>query len=94
MKDTILIDKEKKAIKNINKPFDIVNPRDMSKWLCVYRASSKEKAHDFSKTLINASHGYKISISTPQRLEIDEEDDAKTWIKKVEEEMKKKNILL
>ena len=98
MKDTILIDKEKKPIKNINKPFNIVNPRDMSKWLCVYRLSNDEetyniiykKASNFSKTLIDASHGYNISISSPQWLEIDEEDDAKAWIKKVEEKMKKK----
>ena len=95
MKDTILIDKEKKPIKNINKPFNIVNPRDMSKWLCVYRASNNEKTYkiiynkalDFSETLINASHGYNITISPPQWLEIDEEDDANAWITKVEEEM-------
>ena len=100
MKDTILIDKDKSKIKNLNKPFDLVSKKNMKKWLCIYRTSDNKKtkniifkkAENFYNTLYEASKGYNIEISEPEWVEMKEEDDdVNVWNETVEDYMNNGN---
>ena len=80
MKDTILLASNKKEISSKDKVFDVISKKDMTKWICLYRKSNFNDADYLYKTLNSASRGYKLAISEPEWVEMDDRDNANTWV--------------
>jgi hypothetical protein len=93
MKDTILLANNKKEISSKDKVFDVISKKDMTKWICLYRKSNFNDADNLYKNLNKASHGYKLVISEPEWVEMDDYDNADTWVNTASNYMKKKRIL-
>ena len=93
MKKSELIGVKSKSI-DIRTQFDVLSKKlsENIKWLCVYRISNDEKQYDkifnkvdfFYKTMIDASINYKLSISEPKWVEMEEDSEVEDWTKKVE----------
>ena len=90
MKDTILLANNKKEISSKDKVFDVISKKDMTKWICLYRKSNFNDADNLYKNLNKASHGYKLVISEPEWVEMDDYDNADTWVNTASDCMKKK----
>ena len=90
MKDTILLANNKKEISSKDKVFDVISKKDMTKWICLYRKSNYKDADNLYKNLNKASHGYKLVISEPEWVEMDDYDNADTWVNTASDYMKKK----
>ena len=90
MKDTILLANNKKEISSKDKVFDVISKKDMTKWICLYRKSNFNDADSLYKNLNKASHGYKLVISEPEWVEMDDYDNADTWVNTASDCMKKK----
>ena len=96
MKEAILIGGEKNPIDPTH-TFDVLSKKDMKKWLCIYRTSNDKKtnniihkkAENFYNTLSEASNEYKLKISEPNWIEMNEDDEVDEWINTVEDYMKK-----
>ena len=87
MKETVLIDGNKKVIKPKDKLFEVYHKKDMTKWLCLYRKSNYNDADILSKSLIKASRGYGLAVSEPEWVEMGDRDKASDWTKSVEDYM-------
>ena len=90
MKDTILLANNKKEISSKDKVFDVISKKDMTKWICLYRKSNFNDADSLYKNLNKASHGYKLVISEPEWVEMDDYDNADTWVNTASDYMKNK----
>ena len=90
MKDTILLANNKKEISSKDKVFDVISKKDMTKWICLYRKSNFNDADNLYKNLNKASHGYKLVISEPEWVEMDDHDNADTWVNTASDYMKNK----
>ena len=90
MKDTILLANNKKEISSKDKVFDVISKKDMTKWICLYRKSNFNDADNLYKNLNKASHGYKLVISEPEWVEMDDYDNADTWVNTASDYMKNK----
>ena len=90
MKDTILLANNKKEISSKDKVFDVISKKDMTKWICLYRKSNFNDADNLYKNLNKASHGYKLVISEPEWVEMDDYDNADTWVNTASNYMKNK----
>ena len=90
MKDTILLANNKKEISSKDKVFDVISKKDMTKWICLYRKSNFNDADSLYKNLNKASHGYKLVISDPEWVEMDDYDNADTWVNTASDYMKNK----
>ena len=90
MKDTILLANNKKEISSKDKVFDVISKKDMTKWICLYRKSNFNDADSLYKNLNKASHGYKLVISEPEWVEMDDYDNADTWVNTASDFMKNK----
>ena len=90
MKDTILLANNKKEISSKDKVFDVISKKDMTKWICLYRKSNFKDADNLYKNLNKASHGYKLVISEPEWVEMDDYDNADTWVNTASDYMKNK----
>ena len=90
MKDTILLANNKKEISSKDKVFDVISKKDMTKWICLYRKSNFNDADSLYKNLNKASHGYKLVISEPEWVEMDDHDNADTWVNTASDYMKNK----
>ena len=90
MKDTILLANNKKEISSKDKVFDVISKKDMTKWICLYRKSNFNDADSLYKNLNKASHGYKLVISEPEWVEMDDYDNADTWVNTASNYMKNK----
>ena len=90
MKDTILLANNKKEISSKDKVFDVISKKDMTKWICLYRKSNFNDADNLYKNLNKASHGYKLVISIPEWVEMDDYDNADTWVNTASNYMKNK----
>ena len=90
MKDTILLANNKKEISSKDKVFDVISKKDMTKWICLYRKSNFNDADSLYKNLNKASHGYKLVISEPEWVEMDDYDNADTWVNTANDYMKNK----
>ena len=87
MKETVLIDGNKKVIKPKDKLFEVYHKKDMTKWLCLYRKSNYNDADTLSKSLIKASRGYGLAVAEPEWVEMGDRDQASDWTKSVEDYM-------
>ena len=90
MKDTILLANNKKEISSKDKVFDVISKKDMTKWICLYRKSNFNDADNLYKNLNKASHGYKLVISEPEWVEMNDYDNADTWVNTASDYMKNK----
>ena len=90
MKDTILLANNKKEISSKDKVFDVISKKDMTKWICLYRKSNFNDADNLYKNLNKASHGYKLVISEPEWVEMDDYDNADAWVNTGSDYMKNK----
>ena len=90
MKDTILLANNKKEISSKDKVFDVISKKDMTKWICLYRKSNFNDADSLYKNLNKASHGYKLVISEPEWVEMNDYDNADTWVNTASDYMKNK----
>ena len=90
MKDTILLANNKKEISSKDKVFDVISKKDMTKWICLYRKSNFNDADSLYKNLNKASQGYKLVISEPEWVEMDDYDNADTWVNTASDYMKNK----
>ena len=88
MKETVLIGAENKPVK-VNKPFKLLDKKDMTKWLCLYRESNYDDADYLYKSLNKASRGYGLVISEPDWVEMGDRAQAEDWIRKVEDKLGK-----
>ena len=88
MKETVLIGAENKPVK-VNKPFELLDKKDMTKWLCLYRESNYDDADYLYKSLNKASRGYGLVISEPEWVEMGDRARAEDWIRKVEDKLGK-----
>ena len=90
MKDTILLANNKKEISSKDKVFDVISKKDMTKWICLYRKSNFNDADNLYKNLNKASHGYKLVISEPEWVEMDDYDNTDAWVNTASDYMKNK----
>ena len=90
MEDTVLLANNKQKISAKDKVFDVISKKDMTKWICLYRKSNFNDADNLYKNLNKASHGYKLAISEPEWVEMDDRDNAETWVDTANDYMKKK----
>ena len=88
MKETVLIGAENKPVK-VNKPFKLLDKKDMTKWLCLYRESNYDDADYLYKSLNKASRGYGLVISEPDWVEMGDRAQVGDWIRKVEDKLGK-----
>ena len=88
---------------NIKTQFNVLlkQIKEGKKWLCVYRKNNDEKINkeiedtvdNFYETMKSASEGYKIKISEPQRVRMDENSEVEDWTNKVESILKEGDYL-
>ena len=90
MKETILLGNNKTEISTKDKVFDVISKKDMTKWICLYRKSNFNDADKLYKSLSSASRGYKLAISEPEWVEMNDRDDAQEWVKAAYDYMKGK----
>ena len=90
MKETILLGNNKTEISTKDKVFDVISKKDMTKWICLYRKSNFNDADKLYKSLSSASRGYKLTISEPEWVEMNDRDDAQEWVKAAYDYMKGK----
>ena len=90
MKETILLGNNKTEISTKDKVFDVISKKDMTKWICLYRKSNFNDADKLYKSLSSASRGYKLVISEPEWVEMNDRDDAQEWVKAAYDYMKGK----
>ena len=87
MKGTQLIGGNKKPVSSKDKIFNVLNKRDMTKWLCLYKRSNYDDAGDLSNSLIKASAGYGLAVDEPEWVEMNDKDRVDDWTSAVEEKM-------
>ena len=92
MKETELIAGQKQKITSKDKVFEVLSKKDMTKWLCVYKASNYDDAAYLSDSLRKASRGFGLAVSDPEWEEMDDRDQASDWTKAVEQRMQKGNF--
>ena len=88
MKETILLAGKNKEISIRDRKFDVISKKDMTKWICLYRKSNFNDADKLYKSLDKASGAYKLTISEPEWVEMDDRDDANIWADTANDYMK------
>ena len=87
MKGTQLVGGNKQLISSKDKTFNVLNKKDMTKWLCLYKSSSYDDAGYLSETLIRASRSYGLAVAEPEWVEMNDKDKVNDWTNEVEEKM-------
>ena len=84
MKETKLIGGNKKEVHSNDRIFNVLEKKDMTKWLCFYEKNNYDDADNLYKTLSKASKGFNLKISEPKWIEMNNHSSAKDWIETAE----------
>ena len=80
IKDTILLGHGNKPISSKDKVFDVLSKKPMTKWICLYKKANYNDAEYLFNSLSKASTGYHLTIEEPEWVEMNNNDNAQTWV--------------
>ena len=85
MNETQLVGGNNTIIHTNNKTFPILKKKDMINWLCFHERSNYKDAEDLYNNLDKASKAFKLKISEPMWIEMENFSSWKDWIETADE---------